>query len=794
MTFEFSNADIMPDIPVLDDISGLTTIEMTLDGSGGAGGDGGEVTLNSNGNIWTEGDFAMGVVAQSVAGGGGLAGFYNPHGITDNQIVNAVFNTLVDTDAGLSFAGSVGGAGTAGNVIANHTGNIQTLGDGAHGLFAQSAAGGGPAGNVDITLNGDIYTFGDYAFGIYAQSGGLGGNGDILVMIHDGTVMGGSGMGSGLFIAAGDNNSVWNSGLVTSVTGIYGNAIRATGGDEFIENYGTVTGNVSLGAGANAFNNRQGATFNTGATVALGAGNLLNNNGMLLPGGSGNVLTTTLTGNLAQSDTGTFEVDVFRDGNHDKLLVSGTIDVLLDGTLSVKKEIKPYEDGTTYDIIEATGAPGLTGSFSQYDMHSSPLLQFNYRQLSDIGFVDVTAPSFTTVATNRVERAIAGYLDRIMPTSTGDLEYVIGAFQSLSLSEFSNAFASLSPGQYDNSTRTTYDVIRQHTQTLLKRIHSVRLTGSTASTLPQIKVMSGAVTNFLAYSGSDASLGQLYSSGQKDHANYGLWLDAFGSWGDQDESDGFTGYDYDLYGATIGFDRIFRNRYILGISIGYSETDIGLDGNQGDGEIESLYGSVYGSYYTERGYIDAALSYGDQDYRNSRRIVIGPIERTARSDHNGEAYSAFAEGGYNFELNSLILQPFASLQYISLDEEGFTEKGAGSINQIIGDRDTESLVSELGLRMASVFKRDTMSVIPEVSAAWNYDFDIDDRVITTAFAGSPNDSFSIRGQDVEKHGLTVGAGLTLVGNGGFSASLMYDGEFREKYQSHGVIGDIRFEF
>ena len=101
------------------------------------------------------------------------------------------------------------------------------------------------------------------------------------------------------------------------------------------------------------------------------------------------------------------------------------------------------------------------------------------------------------------------------------------------------------------------------------------------------------------------------------------------------------------------------------------------------------------------------------------------------SDHDGDAYSAFAEGGYNVELNSWILQPFASLQYISLDEDGFTEKGAGSINQIIGDRDTDSLVSELGLRLARVFKKETGSVIPEISAAWNYDFDIDDRVTTT---------------------------------------------------------------
>ena len=87
-----------------------------------------------------------------------------------------------------------------------------------------------------------------------------------------------------------------------------------------------------------------------------------------------------------------------------------------------------------------------------------------------------------------------------------------------------------------------------------------------------------------------------------------------------------------------------------------------------------------------------------------------------------------------------------------------------------------------------------MDVIPEISAAWNYDFDIDDRVIKTAFAGAPNDSFSIRGQDVEKNGATVGIGLTILNNRGISTSLRYNGEFRDDYHANGVIGELRYEF
>ena len=93
---------------------------MNLGQSGGAGGNGGDVTVVSAGNIITHGTGAYGIFAQSVGGGGGLAG---------------------DLGNGLSFAGSVGGAGSAGDVHIIHTGNITTYGDDADGIFAQSAGG-----------------------------------------------------------------------------------------------------------------------------------------------------------------------------------------------------------------------------------------------------------------------------------------------------------------------------------------------------------------------------------------------------------------------------------------------------------------------------------------------------------------------------------------------------------------------------------------------------------------------------------------------------------------------------
>ena len=129
-----------------------------------------------------------------------------------------------------------------------------------------------------------------------------------------------------------------------------------------------------------------------------------------------------------------------------------------------------------------------------------------------------------------------------------------------------------------------------------------------------------------------------------------------------------------------------------------------------------------------------------------------------------------------------------------MDEEGFTEEGADSLNQSINGRETDSLVSELGLRLTRLFQLNDSTLIPELSLAWDYDFDIDDRAITASLAGAQSTTFSIKGQDVEQHGMITGTGVTFVNKGGFSMSLKYNGEFRKHYQAHGIIGDIRIEF
>ena len=98
-------------------------------------------------------------------------------------------------------------------------------------------------------------------------------------------------------------------------------AVNAGGGNDTVHNYGTITGNVDLGSGTNAFNNRAGGIFNSGATVILGAGNALTNAGTLCAGRHRRARDhRCCTGNLVQTGTGTFAVDLNLAGSTDQII------------------------------------------------------------------------------------------------------------------------------------------------------------------------------------------------------------------------------------------------------------------------------------------------------------------------------------------------------------------------------------------------------------------------------------------------------------------------------------------
>ncbi|RYF89177.1 MAG: hypothetical protein EON95_19225, partial [Caulobacteraceae bacterium] len=214
-----------------------------IGGSGGDAGNGGTVDVTHAGDIFTTGAGSDGLHAQSLGGGGGSA-FLN------------VSVGLMRNANSLSFAvgGRGGAAGTGGEVIVDHDGNIGTEGYNSSGIRAQSIGGGGgnasfdlamgplsqnnvtlvlgreggsggDGGHVSVTADGAIETNGGLSSGILAQSIGGGGGSSGAISI-----------GASHTSGTGEDAQSYSAGLSVGLQGGSG----ATGGDVEVFNHAQI--------------------------------------------------------------------------------------------------------------------------------------------------------------------------------------------------------------------------------------------------------------------------------------------------------------------------------------------------------------------------------------------------------------------------------------------------------------------------------------------------------------------------------------------------------------------------
>jgi uncharacterized protein YhjY with autotransporter beta-barrel domain len=781
--------------------------------------------------------------AQGIAPGDGNNIVVNTGGLTANASADATpYASAFSRDYGPTARATGNATATAsglrvgnGNNLILNDGNIQVTAA-AHAwayAFAEENAGGIRTERAEASATAQAATF-----GILTGNGNnhIVNNGSITAsarasatanaVTEDGDVQipttSVSAAAVGIQTGSG-NDRVINAGSIlatnfSSSGSGYGIAISTGAGDDTVSllNNSLVRGAVLLGDGSDALElagtfSHSGAV-NGGAgtdTILLAAAGHLNGDCLnferLVKTGAGTFTLDRLSsmhwleiqeGALLLNDNYrfgsncTYVADVGRDGSYGECQIMGAAD--LGGTLLVRRGRGAYTNAT-YDLIEAGS---MTNRFAQEILPApTRLLRFEVNYLFGAGQsvvqAEAVAGSFTTVASNRLEHDIAQHLDAVLPLAQGDFSDVLGEFQTLNDSQYAAAFASFSPANYDAASVATFSGAREYHRVLQQHLQAGR--DAMAFSGPQTRV---ARRPQLFASAKSPQLTDAGSRLLSRPATTGpaAWIGGVGRWDDLEASDGFPGFNYSVGGTTLGFDYTPAEQFLVGLAAAYTSSRLDLGSGQGHGEIESYTGSIYATRRFAQSYLEGAVSYGRHRYDNDRHIQVGALERIAQSEHDGNAVSALVGGGTTFSAQGFEFQPHASLLYTWLDEDGFQEFGADSLNMRVAGRDTHSLKSEFGLRLARPIPLNQWVLIPEIGVAWEHDFDVDERAIVGAFGGAPGSAFSINGQDLATESTAVHGGVTLLSRGGFSTSLSYDGLFNGSRARHGVSGLIRILF
>ncbi|MCF3973213.1 autotransporter outer membrane beta-barrel domain-containing protein [Paracoccus salsus] len=433
-------------------LAGLDRATITLGASDGSTGDGGAISLANRGTVSTAGDAANGFVLQSIGGGGGLIA-------TDLTARSLVVNLSAANggdggDIGFSNRGHVLATGRdAVGVLA------QSLGGGGgavDGLFRGAAGGAGRGGAIDLDLSGNIMSLGRDGIAVMAQSAGRDGADSIGIAL-DGVIVGGSGTTAprGVLSArapvspagstAGPAAIVIDGGTMNTVTLSADSFLMSlnqrilsggAGADQVTLNGGAV-GNVDLGGGVNRLTIARGASFTALDLVDLGTDGSMRINGDLYLGGDpylagGRSLgagtrasqfrltqnvsqTTDLTGSLSFGRSATYTPDVYfradgaAGGESDLIRVSG--DATLSGT--VRPVLQLLERTRPLALIEAGGRAVDDGTV----VIDTAVIDYaiSVSRAGGIGSINLLADvDFALPGTNRNQSEVARYINRVL--------------------------------------------------------------------------------------------------------------------------------------------------------------------------------------------------------------------------------------------------------------------------------------------------------------------------------------------------------------------------------------------
>jgi hypothetical protein len=348
---------------------------LTSSNGNDSSGAGGAVTVAVAVDLATAGDSSVGILAQSVGGGGGIKG-------------EAV------TDPTGAKAGSNGGSGTAGPVAVSVSGNLATTGPNAHGVWAQTAGGNGSSTTTDtmiaVDVTGSVSATGAGTNGIYAQSVGDG-RGPITIDVESAGMV--QATAAAIQVKDAPTSTVSNDGTIASTEGASGTAILSENTTLTVDNNGTITGMICKDASCSP-GATTGATsvvnFNNGPDGYLVSSGLLDidmhvNDGTLDVGGNGIIGKVSHSGDLLQNLTSTLLIDLVStpSGTEEDLLTLGgtaqfnagaLIEVSLlagsspqrNDTFNIIRARELFFDGV--DLSTFLSLPVLDGMFWQADI------------------------------------------------------------------------------------------------------------------------------------------------------------------------------------------------------------------------------------------------------------------------------------------------------------------------------------------------------------------------------------------------------------------------------------------
>lgn len=267
----------------------------------------------------------------------------------------------------------------------------------------------------------------------------------------------------------------------------------------------------------------------------------------------------------------------------------------------------------------------------------------------------------------------------------------------------------------------------------------------------------------------------------------------FGSWADQDDRKGVSGYKANTSGLVFGADATISDETRLGLSFAYANASV--DGNSSVApntakvDVYQLIG--YGSHaFNPDTELNFQLGIGQNNNKGQRRL--GAFGTTAVADYSSLTATAGAGLGRTYSLGEATrFTPSIRADYTWIKDKGYTETGAGALNLDVRGRTSDELILAVDGKVA---RETSAGTTLTANLGVGYDVLNKQASITAAFAGAPGAAFTTQGLDSSPWVLRGGLGVVKTIQSGMELTVRYDAEYRQDFFNQSVSVKMRWAF
>ncbi|MFO7903493.1 MAG: autotransporter domain-containing protein [Pirellulaceae bacterium] len=549
----------------------------------------------------------------------------------------------------------------------------------------------------------------------------------------------------------------------------------------------TYEGATNVGAGSLIVNGTSASDFtiNSGAMLG-GTGTVANlhNQGTVAPGNS--IGTTTVAGDYVHDADATYEVEINDSGQSDLIDVDGTA-TINGGTVEVQPEPGDYSPGTSYTILSADG--GVSGTF---DMLTGSVTGVRPQLLYNPFDIELfLAPLYLANAKTPNQRAVATVLEELALAPQGDVGTVLNQLDSVIETSGGERYFD----QLGGEVFGTIASVGLENSSLFIRSISRRL-----RTMDTMNAMggSGGIGQPGSASAGDQDMlvrGQSPSSGAGGASGWHPWVEGYGLSARAHGDGNAAGFAYDMGGTSVAIDRFLDRNTRFGLVGGYSASQIKVGAPRQVAGIDSGQFGLYLKQQSCSRYITGIFSYAHHNYDTTRQLDFGTLSRAAAASYHGDEFGFYLETGRVFQWHSLRLQPYGGLQYTGLQQSGFSENGADSMDLNVGHAETDSFRGILGSRLVWYHQGLLGNAATlECNARWRHEFLHDHRWVNASFVAAPDQSFSTLGAALGRDLAVLGSGYNVYLDDRMSLFADYNVLVNNTQLAHVGSGGLQFQW